>query len=319
MTPATSQQRATSTPADLADPQRSWIEARRAGDFERAWRVSDGVLQARVAAGEPCWHWPRHLQWVWRGESLAGKRVFVRCYHGLGDTIQFIRYATPLREVASEVVVWAQPQLLELVASVPGVDRVLPLHDGAPDYPYDVDVEIMELSHALRLAPDALRGGVPYLSPPPGRVPLLRDGRPVIGIVWKAGDWDGRRSVPAAVMRRLGTLPGCHVVSLQRGDGIRELGETGAADLSTDDVGATARLIQRLDLVVTVDTMVAHLAGALGVPVWTMLHSDADWRWMAGRDDSPWYPTMRLFRQRRAGDWETVMDDVLAALAERFG
>lgn len=319
MTLAPSPQHAVGAAAELANAERTWIDAMLSGDFERAWGVSDLVLEARVAAAEPCWHLPRHLQWVWRGESFAGKRVLVRCYHGLGDTLQFIRYVTPLRAVAREVAVWTQPELLALVASVAGVDRVLPLHDGAPDHPHDVDVEVMELAHALRLTPGSVPGGVPYLARPSGKVPLVRDGRPVIGIVWKAGDWDARRSLPAAVMRRLGSHPAFQVVSLQRGDGLKEAAETGATDLSSDDVLAAARLLGEVDLVVTVDTMVAHLAGALGVPVWTLLHSDADWRWMRGRSDSPWYPTMRLFRQRAAGDWDGVMDDLLAALAVSFG
>lgn len=318
MTTAPSPQRAPTAGSDFADPEKTWTQAMLAGDFERAWRVSDRVLERRLLSGEPCWHRPRHEQWVWRGEGFGGKRVLVRCYHGLGDTIQFIRFAAPLREVASHVAVWAQPELLRLVGSVQGVDRVLPLHEGDPDLLYDVDIEVMELPHALRLTPSALPQGVPYLSLPADHNPPVRDPHPRVGIVWRAGNWDPRRSVPAALMARLSALPGLRVFSLQRGDGLREVEQTGAADLSSDDVDAAAAAIKQLDLVVAVDTMVAHLAGALGVPVWTLLHSEADWRWMRSRDDSPWYPTMRLFRQRAPGDWNSVLDDVAAALRDRF-
>ena len=144
----------------------AWSAAMRAGDFERAWEISDRVLRRRVASGETCWHWPRHLQFIWSGVPLTGQRVLVRCYHGLGDTIQFIRFAAALREIAREVLVWAQPALLPLVATADGVDRVLPLHDGTPDTEYDVDIEIMELPHALRTTLASLPQRVPYLQPP---------------------------------------------------------------------------------------------------------------------------------------------------------
>ena len=258
------------------------------GDLERAWRVSDGVLARRLAAGEPCWNAPRHLQWVWRGEPLAGKRVLVRCYHGLGDTLQFIRFAAPLRAVARDVAVWVQPELLSLVASVPGVDRVLPLHDGDPGVSFDADIEVMELPHALRVTLAALPGCVPYVFPRQAPVRLPRDGRALVGIVWRAGNWDPRRTVPPGLLARLGAVPGIELVSLQRGHSQQELEETGARDLSSGNSEVTARIIRELDLVVCVDTMVAHLAGAVRGPVWTLLHSDCDWRWMRGREDSPW-------------------------------
>src|SRR5688572_4769011 len=108
-----------------------WTLHMRRGEFEAAWKVSDRVLRAR--AGVPCEHLPRHFQYFWDGQPLDGKRVLVRCYHGLGDTIQFIRYAPLLRSRAREVIVWAQPKLIPLLRSVPGIDLLLPLHDGAPD------------------------------------------------------------------------------------------------------------------------------------------------------------------------------------------
>src|SRR5438067_6954240 len=122
----------------------------RIGDFAAAWHVSDESLSLR-APGEQPWHLPRHQQWVWDGRPLAGQRVLVRCYHGLGDTLQFARFLPLLAERAREVVVWAQPVLVPLLETMRHVGRVLPLHDGTPAVEYDVDIESMEILHALRI------------------------------------------------------------------------------------------------------------------------------------------------------------------------
>ncbi|MDF3058136.1 MAG: hypothetical protein K0R17_2351, partial [Rariglobus sp.] len=183
----------------------SWIDAMKRGDFERAWRLADETLAER--AGRPCWHWPRHLQYIWDGSSLDGKRVLVRCYHGLGDTVQFIRFAALLKERAAEVIVWAQPALLPLLQTVAGVDRLLPLHDGVPAVDYDHDVEVMELAHICRVNPDTLPRKVPYLKPP-SRTPALSRRRLNVGVIWRAGDWDERRSIPTEALAPLAAVPG---------------------------------------------------------------------------------------------------------------
>ncbi|HJT06996.1 MAG TPA: glycosyltransferase family 9 protein, partial [Stellaceae bacterium] len=141
-----------------------------------------------------------------------------------------------------------------------------------------------------------------------------------LGAVWAAGAWRPERSAPFALIERLAAVPGVQLVSLQHGAPARDVERSAwRASIETPTMGAqsvveTASLIRRLDLVLTVDTMVAHLAGALAAPVWTLLHAEADWRWMVGRNDSPWYPTMRLFRQKRTGIWDDVLEEVLAAL-----
>jgi hypothetical protein len=286
----------------------------RRGDFAAAWRVSDRIL-ARRTPGEQCWHLPRHEQWVWDGRPLADRTVLVRCYHGLGDTIQFARFLPLLANVARQTLVWAQPPLLPLLATLPGVGRLLPLHDGAPGVDYDVDVEIMELAHALRVSPDSLPACVPYFDVP--RAPRVSD-RLSVGVLAQAGEWDPRRSVPADLLTRLAApdTPGVALFNLQLRPRL-----PGLADLSTPDILRLASRVRALDLVITPDTMLAHLAGALGVATWTLLPAEADWRWMdAERTDSPWYPTMRLFRQPRPGDWAAVIAEVrrqLAHLARR--
>lgn len=266
----------------------------RRGDFAAAWAISDAALRRPRDATIP-----RHFQKVWNGESLAGKRVLVRCYHGLGDTVQFCRYLPMLRAIAAEVIVWVQPALIPLLR---GVDRLLPLHDGAPEVAYDADVEIMELAHVFRTVP----ADVPYLQAAPIAVP--GGGGWKVGLVWRAGEWDGRRSVP--LRRLLTALPEVGLYALQRGAGLVEWRDAFGPSVGSDAAEETAGVMQSLDLIISVDSFPAHLAGALGRPTWTLLHSEADWRWMEDRDDSPWYPTMRLFRQERAGDWEGVIERV---------
>jgi hypothetical protein len=292
-----------------------WASAMRRGDFEAAWAVSDEVLRER--AGKPCWDWPRHLQYVWSGEPLDGKHVLVRCYHGLGDTLQFSRYLPLLKTRARRVSVWVQPALLPLLrGSIAEVDDWLPLHDGTPEIDYEADIELMELAHYFRTTWATIPNAVPYLHVP-ARTDHLGERRAAleVGLVWRSGDWDERRSLPLPLLAPWMRLPGVRFHALQRGAGLREWPVDWGPDSGSDNVQAVAGRMHALDLVISVDSMPAHLAGALGVPVWTLLHADADWRWMQGRSDSPWYPTMTLFRQLHTGQWDAVVQRVGLALA----
>ena len=298
------------------DPGAMWMRHMRRGEWPEAWRISDAALRARGGA-PPDWHRPRHLQAIWDGTQVGGRRVLIRCYHGLGDTIQFIRFAPLVGALAAELTVWAQPALIPLLGTMPGVGRLLPLHDGTPEVEYDVDVEVMELPHVLRTPLDALPAEVPYLHPPRGPVWAAVGGgwRDLsVGLVWRAGDWEPRRSVPFDLLRPLAAIPGVALHILQRGRALEERPPGFGILSGSDDILEAAGVMAGLDLVVTVDSMPAHLAGALGVPVWTLLASDADWRWMEGREDSPWYPTMRLFRQPRPGAWDAVVARVCSGL-----
>jgi hypothetical protein len=283
-----------------------WMEAMRRGDFDAAWCVSDALRRAgRIVPQRP--DQPRHLQCVWDGTPVDGRRVLVRCYHGLGDTLQFVRLLPLLRERAREVVLWTQPALVELLATVDGVDRVEPMHDGAPDIARDVDVELMELPYILRLSRERIPARVPYLGV---RAPARANGeRKRVGLAWRSGAWDPARSIPDASLAPLADLD-VHWSSLQFGHPPPAF----ADDLASADLAEQARRIAGLDLVISVDTMTAHLAGALGVPVWTLLPTPCDWRWMDASEDTPWYPTMRLVRQRRRGDWDEVVGRVAASL-----
>jgi len=290
-----------------------WMFHMRRGEFEAAWAISDAVLRAR--AGVPCWHVARHLQYVWDGTPLAGQRVLVRCYHGLGDTIQFIRYVPLVKAVAAEVSVWAQPKLLPLLRTMRGIDTLVPLHDGAPDVAYDVDVEVMELPHIFRTTLHTIPADIPYLRVEPASLP--RQGGLAVGLVWRAGEWDVKRSIPFAQLAPLADAPGITWYILQRSPGLAEWSDGFGVIPAASNLFEEAQLMRALDLVISVDTMPAHLAGALGVPVWTLLPAEADWRWMEGLDDSPWYPSMRLFRQARGQDWTSVIAHVAAALKRR--
>ncbi len=290
-----------------------WMQYMLRGDFEAAWRVSDAVLRGRN--GVPCTHLPRHFQYFWDGQPLDGKRVLVRCYHGLGDTIQFVRYAPLLRSRAREVILWVQPKLIPLFRSVPGIDLLLPLHDGAPEIDFDTSVEIMELPHVFRTTLSTIPAEVPYLHVTPAQLPP-RGSRLAVGLTWAGGPWNEARSIPFEALRPLTRVPNVDWYVFQREEALADWPPSLGA-ISSGELFDEARLVAALDLMISVDTMTAHLAGALGVPVWTLLPHEADWRWMEQRDDSPWYPTMRLFRQPRPGDWKEVVDRVTVALEKR--
>jgi len=284
----------------------------RHGDFAAAWNISDKLLGMKRDQT----HLPRWFQSVWDGTPVSGQRVLVRCYHGLGDTIQFIRYARLLKEIAAEVIVWAQPSLIPLLQSVHGIDRLLPLHDGAPDVEYDVDLELNELPYLFRTTLASIPAEVPYIFVEPAALssPLSPHGRLRVGLIWQSGDWDNRRSIPFSEIKRLSKVSGIEWHILQR-DALQagwdgKLGSISGGDNPLDD----ARVMRALDLVISVDTMTAHLAGSLAVNTWTLLPTETDWRWMLNRADTPWYPTMRLFRQGEEGKWDDVIDDVVTEL-----
>lgn len=294
---------------DARDASR-WLRLARRGDFAAAWRVSDAI-RARCRTFNDAAQ-PRHLQQVWDGRPLDGRHVLVRCYHGLGDTIQFARFLAPLRLQALCVTVWAQPSLIPLLATLRVPIALEPLHDGVPSVPYDADIEIMELPHAFRTTLDSLPADVPYLHVPPA--PCAAGRLPRVGIVWRAGDWDPRRSIPFEQLAPLFGIRTVEWYGLQLAPTPEER-HPSLRRVAAEPPLRLASCMRALDLVMSVDTMAAHLAGALGVPVWLLLAHDADWRWLERRDDSPWYPTMRIFRQQVRGRWSGVIAEVARTLA----
>jgi hypothetical protein len=292
----------------------AWSCHMRAGNFSAAWHICDRVLGER--RGTACWHRPRHEQWIWDGAAFDGRDVLVRCYHGLGDTIQFARYFPLLRRRARSLTVLAQPRLIPLLQTMespipdPG-SRLLALHDGEPDVAYDVDVESMELPHMFRTTIDTIPLSVPYFTVTPLRFPSTY--RPKVGLIWAAGEWNEGRSIPFHQLQPLTEIDVDWYV-LQGGTARNDRPARFGTVIGSDDIMEAAAAMRALDLMITVDSMPAHLAGALGTPTWTLLPEPSDWRWMDCRADSPWYPTMRLFRQQRPGHWRSVIAEVVAEL-----
>jgi len=282
----------------------------RRGDFEAAWRLGDDAPASARGVRQP-----QHHQRIWDGRPIDGRRVLVRCYHGLGDTIQFARYLPLLAARAASVVVLAQPAALSLLATMHPRVELLPLQDGVPDVAYDVDVEIMELPWVFHSTLDTLPAVVPYFRVEPGLRAIA--GRLRLGVVWRGGGWDAARDVPAELMAPFARIPGVSAVALVDRPTTEERAAWAGRFAFPEPLLPLARLVAGLNLVVTVDTMCAHLAGALAVPVWTLLTHDADWRWMAGRADCAWYPTMRVFRQPAPGRWDVAVAAVEQALRTR--
>ena len=279
-----------------------------AGDFESAWRTADEIER----------NWPSR---VWNGEDFKGSHVLIRCVHGLGDTIQFIRYVRELKCAgAMSVVAQMHPELVELVSTAPGLDSAI---TWGPRPAFDTEIEVMELPWAFRTAAGGIPAHVPYLFPDEERVArrAIRfgdEGRFRVALIWTSSTWDETRSAPLdAFGSALAKVPGIAFYALQHGPKHIEAAGSGWLRYEgeqSNDILDTAADLMNVDLLITVDTMAAHLAGALGRPVWVLLKHEADWRWMAGRCDSPWYPTMRLFRQPRPGDWAMPLESMAAAL-----
>lgn len=284
----------------MEEQTRRWTEAMREERYADAWRIEQAVLDARDPSTRDDPALPYHRRWVYDGTPPDGRDVVVRCYHGLGDTIQFARYLPALAQRAASVTVEAparlHPLLTNMGAALVPFDPARPLPRG------DCDVEITELAFALRLAPDAV--AIPYLSVAPAALPPR-----TIGLCYAAGDWDRDRWVPPALLAPLAAGRRCLSLVAE---------PTSLPVLNPDgcpfDLAATAALVRSCALVITVDTMIAHLAGALGRPTWLLLKAAPDWRWHPARRTTPWYPSMRLFTQPQPGEWAPVIAAVAQAL-----
>jgi tetratricopeptide (TPR) repeat protein len=268
----------------------------------------------------------------WEGEDLTGKTVLIHCEQGFGDALHFIRYAGIVAAHAGRVLVLTPPALARLFRSIERVEitQTIPPPDGI-----DYHAPLLCLPRLLGTELATIPAAVPYLAAEPAQIRRWHDrlapDQARIGLVWAGAARDGdpralivdrRRSLELAALEPLGGRRGVQFVSLQKGlpstqarrppPGLELFDPTG----ELEDFADTAALVAALDLVIAVDTAVAHLAGALGRPVWLLSRLDGCWRWLLERDDSPWYPTLKLFRQRREGGWSPVVDAVAAALTD---
>jgi tetratricopeptide (TPR) repeat protein len=282
--------------------------------YEARWRLPDLKDATRFE--------PR-----WAGQDLGGRAILLGREQGFGDTIQFLRYAELVKQRGGRVIVECLPALAPLVARTRGVDEVFAY--GQPPPVFEAFAPLMSLPGILGTTMETIPAIVPYLAADPAHVEHWRasfagDGALSIGIVWqgnRANKSDHRRSIPLESFAAIARTPGVRLYSLQLGDDRRQLADF--RDWPITDLGGeihnfhdTAAIMSHLDLVITCDSAPAHVAGALGRPVWVALAWTADWRWFLDRDDSPWYPTMRLFRQTQPDDWAGVFERMAEELAK---
>jgi len=298
------------------------------GDFENGWREDEWRWLAPV-------HPRRFAQPLWTGEEIGKRVLFLHNEQGFGDTIQFCRYA-PLAAAKGRVILAIPRQLGRLLSSLHGVERVIVEGDQLPDF--DLHCPLLSLPRAFGTRLETIPASVPYLAAPAGQVTAWRQRLAElpglrVGLAWASNPHSSqtaaaamdrrRKSMALDQFARLAGVQGVSFVSLQKGEAA---GQTLAPppglairDWTTEleDFADTAALIEALDLVISVDTAVAHLAGALAKPVWLLNRFDACWRWLLDRDDSPWYPSLRQFRQSAPGDWDSVIARAARELAHR--
>ncbi|QPF87798.1 tetratricopeptide repeat protein [Bradyrhizobium genosp. L] len=262
----------------------------------------------------------------WKGEDLADKTILLQFEQGFGDTLQFVRYAPMVKARGGRVILRAPASLLSLLRTVAGIDAVFDAKDETPAF--DVHAPLMSLPLIFGTQSETVPAAAPYVTPDPARVDRWRERLGVhagasVGLVWQGNPshaYDWRRSLPLDRLRPLLDCPGARFVSLQVGAGQNQVTEFDdgilnvGPEIDTATFADAAAIIANLDLVITIDSAIAHLAGAMGKPVWILLARGNDWRWLKGRDDTPWYPQARLFRQRNPGDWSEVIRQLCSAL-----
>lgn len=302
------------------------------------------LLAGRFAEGWEKFGWRRrvgylksyphnHMQPAWDGRRFDGQRLFVHCEQGLGDAIQFARFLPLVKERGGTVILGVWPALHALFDSLPGVDELIEIDwNTYPAVEADLVTSLLDLPARLLITPDRLGMDQPYLSADPKRVAHWQQqftgSQRKIGLVWAGSPHhinDRRRSCGVDLAEKLTGIPGIQLYGLQRQctdlqtrDTLERLNIPNLGD-SLRDMADTAAAIANLDLVISVDTGVLHLAAALGKPTWGLIPYAPDWRWMRDREDSPWYPQLRLFRQQEPGNWSEVFARVATALQEPNG
>ena len=294
------------------------------GDWPRGWTEYEWRWRRPSTPARP-FRQPR-----WQGESLEGKTILLYCEQGLGDTIQFVRFATLVKERGGRVILECPAGMIPLLSTCPGVDACVA--EGTELPAFDVQSPLMSLPAVLGTTLETIPNQVPYLSVKPDLIERWRQRLAdvpgfKVGIVWQGNPkhpWDRHRSFRLEQFEPLAAIEGVSLVSLQRGFGKEQL-NTRRRGFAVVDLGEeveqedgmflnAAAIMENLDLLITTDSAPAHLAGALGKPVWVCLAAISDWRWLKGGDETSWYPTMKVFRQHNLGDWRSVFSAVQDAL-----
>ena len=299
------------------------------GRYQEGWSAYEARLAADTS-GKYRWHPPERL---WQGQPFPGQTLVVYSEQGRGDDIQFCRYLSYVKALGGEVVLSTWPDLIPVLATQFGVDRIVEHGGIGPRDPlrYNWAVPLMSLPYAFRTTLDDIPNQTPYLNVPTAYrakwgellADQIRPGVKNIGVVYACKPTNQAfRTCPLHLWQSLFSLPGLRWFSLQKGEAAVDFANCASShphlvDLTghIHDFADTAALIEQLDLVISVDTAVPHLAGALGKPTWMLLPFVSDWRWLLNRCDSPWYPDFRLFRQNLPGHWEPVISQVRQALA----
>lgn len=290
------------------------------GDMPRGWHRSEARLE--IPGREPR---RPFMQPRWQGEPFVNKTLLLTWEQGLGDTLMFLRYVPMARARGGRVLLEIQPPLTGLAATCPGIDELVLQDQPLP--PFDLHASLLSLPSIFGTRLGTIPAEIPYLRIPAmvpdregiGRALGASAGRVRVGVCWAGNSQyarDAKRSLPPAALAPLGDLPHIAWHSFQFEAAV-EAPLPGIVSLGPLLKGFpnTADALSGMDLVITVDTVLAHLAGALGIPTFLLLSFIPDWRWMLGRDDSPWYPTMRLYRQPTPGDWDSVIRQVVRDLA----
>jgi tetratricopeptide (TPR) repeat protein len=290
------------------------------GDFAEGWRHYE-VRRIRTT-------WTKLKGPEWRGEPLEGKRLLLYAEQGFGDALQFARFVRLTARMGAQVALGVYAPVAALFSMMDEKPVIVRHGEMAPDCDYHAP--IMSMPFILGLDEKTIPAEMPYLRADQARVATWKARLPQskysVGIAWQGSKSDPTRWAPLAAFAPLSRVPGVTLISLQKTDGLEQL-EDLPPEMQVETLGPdfdagpdafldTAAVMMNLDLIVTIDTAIAHLAGALGRSVWIALKRVPEWRWMLGRDDSPWYPTARLFRQTRAGDWAAVMEKIASELAQ---
>ena len=298
--------------------ENEWEAAMRRGDFETAWQVTDRLEARRRSAP------PTKDNLLWNGDDPAGRPVSVHCLHGLGDTIQFSRFFPLLSATAAQLSVFVQPALVPLFKQQEGFGTVRDAWTECESSDSTLTVEVMELGYLFRITTSSVPAPCLRVSPALNQrdrvlTSSCQRSRKV-GIFWASSGWGGGRYIPLKFFDQLATLENVQFFSFQQG-AVEQEAATSRLPIHrlawrTRRIIDLARALVKMDVVISVDNMAAHLAGSLRVPVFLLLESSANWRWLAGRTDSPWYPEMSIFHKRNR--WSDVIDEVAERLSLMF-